>query len=452
MAPRSASQRGNDMASFGGQKDARQTKAEDETGHDGTRDDDSAGTGRAPDPHETDGGAGDNGEQQRQAPPEPKGPPSDDVRNRIFAKMRNRNAEQDDDGAAGGDEGDGAAGGADDGATGGDKPAGETGADPDPNLLSLEVDGKKVSKSLEEIAVLTDLSVDEIKAKPQFATRLAQRELASQDRLERSKKLYREARSRETDDEVDPPRRPAQNQGENDGSKDDATDQQPGSRKTNGLEEAAQKLVEDIQIGDPKEAAGKLVAFLDQVVSTNVSSHTSETRQSEAIAADRDQTQKAVLEFRDAHPELKDKKYAGPAIAAGLLDEYRDDLRKAMLAEGVDPDQVEEDLRAANNEQIARAHQARRVTRDPNVRAIDRNFVEAAYKRVNSEFGSSAGKTEQGLREERSARKDAMRTQPKTRSSVPPAHRGQQQQPADPVSVRKAAVRQMQGSRGQKSR
>ena len=178
----------------------------------------------------------------------------------------------------------------------------------------------------------------------------------------------------------------------------------------------------------------------------------SEGKQTEALNADRRATATAGKKFLDAHPELSgNEEYFGPIVGAGLVDEYRDDLRQAMIANGEEADDVERMLRTAKPHEIATAHQFRRLNGDPNVRQIDHDMIEAAYQRAGKKLGiGSQQHQRQEFQTARQGRKDDLRTQPK-RSSVPPATR----QPAEAVnetSIRKDAVREMQQMRGQKIR
>lgn len=399
---------------------------------------------------------GDPPEKEKEAKPDqPKGPPSDDVRNRIFkrfSKIRRGEADEgetDDSGDEAKADNDSAGKAADAGADDG------KGDEAPASAFKLEVDGKTVEKSIDEVAVLADLSADEVRENPQRAIRYAQRELATQERLDRSKKILREQRSRASSEDADddPARNPAPNQGGKDGSKGGASDTPNDDRNTSGDVDFAQ-LVEDIQIGDPKDIAPKLQKALTTLAQSTARTELTAGARDQAVIADKNASAAAMRDFAKEHPEVESKRYMASAIAAGLIDEYRTDLRQAMIADGYTADEADEALAVSTPQIIASSHQKRRLRGDPNVRPIDKAFIESAYQRVSKDFGVNSGNPQnkrQDFQETRQNRKEDLRTQPK-RSSMPPAMRGQQSLPPDPVSARKRAVTDMQKSRGQRTR
>lgn len=440
--------------------------------NDGVGDDDATTTrgGAEPDQdrHEdnTDGD-----QQQEREPQRPQKPKADEARSKIFERFKKRqdeaagaeDGEGDQSGRTPGDEptrprrqpddADAGTAGAGDGADQVDQGAdtgkeAKTGSD-----YELEVDGKKQRKSLEELSVLADLPIEDVKADPARAIRYAQRELASQSRLDKSKKILRETsnRSREGFEDTghDPARARAPNQGANDGSTDGNQDQRNDARNTSD-DIDYQKLVEDIQLEPPEKAAEKLKSAVTSASRNAAQSVVSESERNSAFQRDRGNSSAAMREFVQDHPEVKDKPYLHSAIAAGLIDEYRTDLRNALIAEGEPEDDVDTVIAKATPDQIARAHQLRRVNGDAHVRPINKAFIEAAHKRVIEQLGVGSQSRQQDFQERRQARKEDLRTQPR-RSSVPPASR-EDQTKVDMPSLRKAAVRDIQRARGNKVR
>lgn len=475
MAPRAAQQRSSsDMTAFRGR--ARQGDEADQQIADPVEDNPNprADSVRAPERGAAeDGDGGDQQTQQQQKPAEPEKPQSDQARDRIFAKFGRKRAreagedapEPDDETADEtrteqrqqrqgqddqADQGDGAA---DQQRAAADETADDAGADD--GTIELAVDGKKLKKSIEEISVLADMSIDEVKANPARAAKYARREIASLNRLEKSKQILRDTTSRDSrnrsqDAGDDPARTEAQSQGGNAGSQDDASDRGADHRNPTGTVDF-KKLAEDIQIESPEKVAAALENAFKLVAQSTSREVFNQSQQQDAVSADRATSGKAMKSFIDAHPELKGKQYIAPAIAAGLIDEYRDDLREALIAEGdIDEDEIDAMLTKATTQDIAVAHRARRLARDPNVRAIDKTFIERAYKRVQTEMGGSQQQQRQDFQQTRQSRKENLRTQPR-RSSVPPANQAQQQQ-GDSTSLRKQAVARMQKDRGQKQR
>lgn len=376
-------------------------------------------------------------------------PPSDQMRDKIAARFDHAKVHEpggeNDSGEGEGDEpprraeGDGNEPPTAGAAPEGDKPAGDK--------LTLKVFGKDHQKSIDEVAVLADMTPDEVRQFPAQAAKIAQKQMAADHRLEESRRIQREASSRLTSGEQDgrpAPRAPDQGRTEA-GTDDD--DQQRGATETT-VDETAKKLIEDIQIGSPEEAAAKLTEFLGRTVKSVTDKALSERQRNDAIIADQQNTRSAMKEFVDAHPDLKGKKYVPQAIAAGMVDEYREDLREAMIFDGVPAEEADDTLNQVSPADIINAHQKRRILdRHPKVRQIDRTFIEAAFKRVSSEIGqgSQQQNNQQDLQARRQERKENLTPQPR-RASVPPAATP----PAAKPQTRSAAVAELAAGRGQK--
>lgn len=397
-----------------------------------------------------------NGQQQQQKPAEkkePLPPPSDTDRMKIFERMSGVRARESDGGEA--DDpppADGAAS-ADDNQGHQDGAPSDSRAD---DSFELVVNGKTVSRSIAEMAELSGLTADEIRAKPEMAKRFAQRELATQANLERSKTIVRNTSARTTDEDADnpPARSSAPNQGENRGADDDDHGQQDDRRDTNG-EVDFQKLVEDIQIGDPKEAAEKLKNALSKVAESTSRKSVSEARVQDALATDQRATAAARQAFFKENPDIEklvtDDPDSADILRSALTAERKVDLRKALLAEGMEPDDVNHALRTATAEEIERHHRIRRITGSPHVRPSSKAFLDAAFSRVAPVFGKPSRQApQQDFQNTRQVRKDNLRTQP-LRSSVPPATNAAEQKPSE-GSSRKAAVAEMKAARGGKAR
>lgn len=339
----------------------------------------------------------------------------------------------------------------DDGAEGDKKPAGDgektpaevkEPGDAKPEQIALVVNGKTVMKSIAEVASLSDMSVEEIKADPKRATRYAQKELATQINLEESRKLRRETPSRSPDEPGTRPASPAPNQERQEAGKD-ASDQPSPSSKTSNDDMA--KLIEDIQIGDPKEVAPRLTALLAKVAETTATGVVQQSQGDQAQRAELNSNVQAVKGFLDEHPELEGKPIVASAIKAGLDEEYRTDLRTALINEGETEEDADSLLSKATSDQIRNAHLQRRLNRNPHVRQIDKALMEKVYERVRADFGAPAIVPKPAQALDRGQRKEALPQQPR-RASVPPATPAAA---AQPIS-RKAAVAEMATRTGRK--
>lgn len=307
-----------------------------------------------------------------------------------------------------------------------------------PEMMTLVVNGKTVTKSLAEVAALSDMSVDEVKAEPTRATRYAQKELAAEERLDKAQRILREIPSRSTDDAGARPASPGSIPGPTENG-DDAVDQQPGGRDTSADDLA--KLIEDIQIGDPKEVGPKLKNLIEAAASGVVQqSQGNQLRQAELTS-----NTTAVKEFLDDHPEAVGKPAIAAALGRQMDEEYRADIRTALLAEGRTEQEADEVLAKTPSAKLRNVHLDLRLERNPHVRRIDKAFVAETYDKVRADFGIPAQTPNNPQPPSRQARKDVLPAQPR-RASVPPAT---PPAPTAPQS-RRAVVAEMASRTGRK--
>jgi len=391
---------------------------------------------------------------------EPKGPPADDVRSKIFSRFDQRREAQ-----AKGEtvpldgeptpppEGDGkidettpkapAKPGPSDSGDTGDKP----------QTLTLKVNGKEITKSIQEIAVLSDLTPEEVLEKPERAIRYAQIEVAKTQNLDEARRIRRETPSRQIDDAARPAR-PDPNQDRKPPGTEDASDQLDPDRKTTGDVDFT-KLVEDIQIADPKEAGQKLKDAFETIAKTQANKAVVDTEASRIARDHSNGIVKSMNEFIDAHPDIKESQERIDAVTSAMTPalyvEYREDLIGALQAEdGISRDEAAALVASVGRDDIAKAHKARRMRGDPNVRQIDKAFFETAYERMTKNLGIKADPTkqqtpQQDITQTRDARKRALPHQPQ-RASQPPAT---PPAPAKPIT-RSSVVQDMRRGRGQK--
>lgn len=290
-----------------------------------------------------------------------------------------------------------------------------------PEQMTLVVRGKTVTRTLAEVASLSELSLDEVKADPQRAIRYAQKQMAGDLYLEETRQARRDTPSRTGPDNAGTrPASPAPEQ-ERPATGDDAPDQPQDRRRTS--DEDLAKLIEDIQIGDPKEIAPKLKAILAEAGRESASEVVQQNEGDRLLNNDRTNNVTAIKEFIADHPEVEGKPIISSAMAEALYAEYREDLTKALVAEGMDQDEAADLVAKAEPDHVKNAHQRRRLGGDPNVRKIDKAMMESAYERVKSQFGvtgvAPTPKQPQDL-SARQQRKENLPQQPR-RASVPPA-------------------------------
>lgn len=378
----------------------------------------------------------------------PQGPPADAKRDAIFDRFAKR-AKAEADGEDGEDDGSAAEGGSNqraepgEGDDDGDEGGPQGGA---PAPMTLVVNGKTLTKTMEEVARLADLSVEEVQEDPTRAIRYAQRELATTERLEDARRVSRDATPASPGKGRTAATAPNQGDGNADGQ--DADEGDGEDRDTTDLDYAA--LAEAIQIDDPKVAGKKLREAIELAAEKKAAGVVTQTQTDQLVRADRNDIKKAMDDFAEAHPELKANKYVSSAVREALFDEYREDLVEAMVAEGVEQSKAREYVNHPGIplSEIANAHQQRRLRGDPHVRKINLGFIEAAYGRVAEAIGSKQNDgTNKGLAETRRERKANLSPQPR-RASVPPTTRTQQ---ADKPLTRSSVVAEMKQSRGQRT-
>lgn len=367
--------------------------------------------------------------------PAPKGSPFDDRRAKLAARFdeRRKQASEDPDPAVTNPGGIyGALAG--EGSPPPEPPLEESGGDPpkpDPTLkapatpgpsalegekksepLTLVVHGKTVNRTLAEVAALADMTEAEVAADPTRAKKYAQQSLAHSENLEWSKNLRRETPSR-TDDAGARPASPAGHHSEGK-TGDDAVDQPQDGRDTSA--EDLTKLIEDIQIGDPKDVAPKLAEALDRIAERKVTSNQSNN----ARMAELNSNTTAVREFLDEHPEAAGKPVIAAALGRKLDDEYRADIRTALLSEGRTEQEADDVLAKTPSAKLRNVHLDLRLERNPHARRIDKAFIASAYDGVRADFGVTEQTPNNPQPPSRQARKDVLPAQPR-RASVPPA-------------------------------
>lgn len=285
-----------------------------------------------------------------------------------------------------------------------------------PETITLVVNGRTVTKTVAEVAALSELTEDEVRNDGARAKKYAQRELASQDNLERSRIARRDQPARQPDDTGTRTARPAPNQ-ERTETGDDDPDQTPASRDTS--DDEWEKLAEDIQIGDPKDVAKKLKDAVAKAAEHSAKGVVHQGEGDRLRKAELESNFTAVKEFLDEHTNLAGKPSIAAAIKAGLDTEYRADLRSVLLNEGESEEEADRILSSATPDQIRDAHLARRLDRNPHVRTIDKAMMTQVYEKVRSDFGVTE-QTEQKPALSRQDRKEALPQQPR-RASLPPA-------------------------------
>jgi hypothetical protein len=328
-----------------------------------------------------------------------------------------------------------------------DKAPPKAGPSDSDDRFTLKVNHKDITKSIEEIAVLADMTVEEVRQEPARAQKYARMELATRERLENARRLEREARERNMNSEGDQPRSPAPPQERRQAGNQDADQAQDND----GDDPSAvdfRGLVDDLQVGTPEEVGEKLKDAFEKVAEKVTTRKLSQDDLNRRIADDGNTIRSGLLGFAQEHPEVKDNQELGPLMKGALTLEYKTDLRRALVeTDGRDPDEVEEILRRATEEQIISAHQRRRVSGDPGVRKVDKMFFKAAYGRLRNLGSPDITEQRQDLAQQRQERKANLPPQPR-RATVPPVTTG----PAPTqVSSRKAAVAQLARARGQRA-
>lgn len=398
-------------------------------------------------------GEEDDGEARHEA----RKPPSDSMRDKIAARFEKTRGIEKPEGDDAADEG------SENSAAPGEQPkpsetktaAGETQDDDadQPERLTLKVFGKDHSKTIDEIAVLADMTPEEVRENPDRAVKFAQRELATTERLNEAKRIHREAASRLNAGDADTrgaPRAPDKERPAAGDDKNPDQPKQPAGDQTGKVN--FKQLAEVLQIEDPEVAGQKLQEAFEQIANTAKEAAretVSEEDRNRLVVRDRGDSVSAMREFTNSHPEVAKNPHAYSVVAAGLIDEYRTDLVKALVAEGTDQDEAESIVSQASRDQITTAHQQRRIAGDPHVRRISKDMMESAYGRVAKSLGIKIDSkpSSESLTETRQARKEKLAPQPQ-RASVP---KGTPEQAAKPPT-KSQIVAEMAAARGQRGR
>lgn len=202
----------------------------------------------------------------------------------------------------------------------------------------------------------------------------------------------------------------------------------------------AAKLVEDIQLGDPKEAAAKLVAFIKKQTTTGSQAAVMEQRLRDDWAI----TQSEFSKFQADNRDIVADKRAAAVIKDAIFDGYREDL----IALGAPADSLPTDINL-----LADAHRVARVS-GQKVRSTEKLLedAKAGFQQWRGTTPSPTPTPSPAPREsqprvvvDRTERRQAIPTQP-TRSTAPP----QQVPNAGPQKrTRSMTIEQMKKARGQ---
>jgi hypothetical protein len=330
-------------------------------------------------------------------------------------------------------------GGADDGAA---RKPGEEPAEPE--TITLAVNGKTITKTRAEVLALSGMTEDEYAAKPDLAKRFAQKELATSENLERSKQ------PREIPSRADAAARAA--------TDDDTGDDDADRPTTEGDTSLAdiEALVNDIQISDPKEVAPKLKSLFETVARQAATSTVEETEGQRRHRSELMDNANALKSFLDDHKEIGEVdptaiRAVSAAVATGLDELYREDLRSILISEGESEASADAILSSVSVSEIRSAHLRRRASGHPKARRIDKGLIETVYGKVQKAFGvpGSASQQRDPQRASRAERKAGLQPQP--RSAAAPAQAPAQARSGD-VPNRRATVAQMATRTGRKAR
>lgn len=178
-----------------------------------------------------------------------------------------------------------------------------------------------------------------------------------------------------------------------------------------------EQAIEEIQFGDPKEAAAKI-----RKVITKATDESADQRQlTRLIDNDLAASQKALKEFMDQNPDLAKDEVANVVLEKSMYDIYREDITKL----GVDPALIPK-----NNNELANWHRFYRVNGKP-VRATTE-----ALKEAKTRFDKWRGVEQRPAQQQRQ--------QPRIQVDVDRTARREniQNQPTRAVAPRPDAIRQ----------
>lgn len=257
----------------------------------------------------------------------------------------------------------------------------------------------------------------------------AQKALAADDILEDAKRIRREA--------TQSPREPARPH-QDDTFADQAEPAPEPSAAAPHQDDDLTKVVEDIQFGDPKEAATKLRDLITR--ETQRASQAETTRY--LMGQDVERTMEQFNAFKDANPDLVNDPTASRLIQGFIEDGYREDLRKL----GVPEDRMPTDING-----LADYHRYYRVNRRP-VRSAEQLLADSKARldewrgtaRTPTPQPSQAQRpTQPRVAVDRTDRRATIPSQP-TRSSAPPP--SAPERPTEENS-RAAAIQRMKAQR-----
>jgi hypothetical protein len=303
-----------------------------------------------------------------------------------------------------------------------DKPAADKPAPSTPKTFKLRVDGQEYERSIADVAALADMTVEEVEANPDRATRYAQKEIASDRRLDAAKEIYRGAK-----DKAATPHQ--------DGDPNDPN--QPSEPRTPDQENPIKKLIEDIQFGaDPEAVADQF----DRIITQRAAQVGRHASLEDRTRADFEHTMSVFNDVKSKNEALFADPYAEAAMQRILYDGYREDLRAAGFAE----DQI-----PADNAKLIDSHRIARVT-GRQVRSAEKLIGDVKDKYVAWRDGTPEPKPSpaplQGQPRvvvDREARRQAIPSQPSPANAPPRV-------PAAPQAkkTREQVLNEMRKSRG----
>jgi hypothetical protein len=301
-----------------------------------------------------------------------------------------------------------------------------------PKRLKLKVDDQEFERDISEVARLADMTPEEVEANPERARRYAQKELASERRLDQAKEILRGANQRTHESRV--PGAPNQEQAHD---PSEPIPEPSADQPADPLEQ----LIEDIQFGTAsKDAAIKLRAAVKQTAREETAAASIQQRMKD----DFDVTMQAFEKLKTDNKELFADPNAHAVMERMLYDGYTQDLRTI----GVPDERIPQ-----NRQELADWHRFYRV-KGHKVRQAEKllNDVKTDYVawRGGTKPGAPAPQPDPAPRNEdrvavdRSQRRQAIPTQP-TRASAPPSTPSAPKQRASVAEIRQ----QMRKARGQ---
>jgi hypothetical protein len=215
--------------------------------------------------------------------------------------------------------------------------------------------------------------------------------------LEEAKALLREAKAVRSG-------QPGRHAGENNGA--DTTDlgTDPPDDEARHNEPSTRSVIEKIQFGDPDEAA----AELDRLVDSRAGKKATEGQLQRVLKQDLARSQKQLLEFTKANPELAGNELAALAIENAMYRGYREDI----AALGLDEAQIPSDSKT-----LAEWHRYYRVN-GYDVRPT-KDLLEAGKKAFLTQIGQFGGKQSQQQRSSRQSQTRVNVNRDERRMNIP---------------------------------